>query len=131
MQRCVVFLALAWALTLSLTLAPASAQVQRNFPANALRGAMQITQPPQLLLNGGEARLAAGARIRDENNFLIMSGVLTQRRVLVHYTLDTTGQLLDVWILTPAEAAMQPWPRNLAEVRAWIFDPIGQSWSRP
>ena len=126
MQRCVAicFLLIAW-------VAPVAAQLQRNFPATALRAEMQITLPPQLLLNGRDARLAPGARIRDENNFLTMSGSLADRRLVIHYTLNTEGLLFDVWVLTPAEMAKQPWPRSLEEARTWVFDPIDQSWTKP
>ena len=126
MQRCVAicFLLIAW-------VAPVAAQLQRNFPATALRAEMQITLPPQLLLNGRDARLAPGARIRDENNFLTMSGSLADRRLVIHYTLNNEGLLLDVWVLTPAEMAKQPWPRSLEEARTWVFDPIDQSWTKP
>ena len=126
MQRCVAicFLLIAW-------VAPVTAQLQRNFPATALRAEMQITLPPQLLLNGRDARLAPGARILDENNFLTMSGSLADRRLVIHYTLNTEGLLFDVWVLTPAEMAKQPWPRSLEEARTWVFDPIDQSWAKP
>ncbi len=126
MIRCVTLLAASL-----LAAVPAAAQFARNFPATALRGEMTVLQPPEVLLNGRPARLAPGSRIRDENNLLVMSGALAQRKVLVHYTVDSVGLLLDVWLLTPAERARQPWPATPAQAQAWSFDPIGQSWRRP
>ena len=119
------------AAVLLLATAPAVAQVQRNFPATALRGELRITQPPEVLLNGTPARLAPGARIRDTQNMMVMSGTLAGRPMVVHYTLDTLGLVLDVWVLTEQERARRPWPSTPAQARAWVFNPAAQTWSRP
>ncbi len=111
--------------------APAAAQVQRNFPANALRGTLVVAAPPEVLLNGVPARLAPGARIRDQNNMIAMSGPLAGQKLLVHYTVDPQGALREVWILTPAEAARRPWPETPREAQAWRFDAGAQVWFRP
>ncbi len=115
----------------AVTAMPAAAQAPRNFPASALRGEMTVTQPPEVALNGQSARLAPGARIRGPNNLLVMSGALVGQRVLVHYTRDTVGNLLDVWILTPAELARRPWPATPQQAAAWTFNPDTQVWSTP
>ncbi len=110
---------------------PAQAQLQRNFPANALRGELRITQPPEALLNGVPVRLAPGARIRDTRNMLAMSGALAGRPMVVNYTLDTLGLVLDVWVLTEQERARQPWPSSPAQASTWVFNAAAQTWSRP
>ncbi|MBL8286711.1 MAG: hypothetical protein JNL85_01895 [Rubrivivax sp.] len=116
----------------TLTSLHAAAQAPRSFPAAALRGEIVVVQPPELLLNGQPARLAPGARIRGENNLLIVSGALaTHQRLVVHYTFDREGQLGEVWILTAAERARLPWPATREQAAAWTFDPIGQTWTRP
>jgi hypothetical protein len=125
MIRCVTLAAALIACAL-----PAAAQMQRNFPANALRGELVVLQPPDAQLNGRPARLAPGARIRGDNNLLVVSGTIANQRLWVHYTLDTGGQLLDVWVLTATELA-RPWPISPEQARAWAFDPARQSWSRP
>ena len=124
MLRCVTLVA-------ALAVWPAAAQVQRNFPANALRGELAVVIPPEAQLNGSPARMAPGARIRDQNNMLQVSGVLAGRKQVVNYTRDLNGQLLDIWVLTAVEAARQPWPTSEAQAKAWSFDPIGQTWSKP
>ncbi len=111
--------------------APAAAQVQRVFPQNALRGALVIGDPPEITLNGKPARLAPGARIRNQAGMLEMSGTLTGTRLLVHYTLDPFDLVKDVWILTPEEAAKQPWPTTPQQAQDWLFDPVAQTWTRP
>lgn len=111
--------------------APAFAQDSRPFPADALRGELVVTLPPEVRLNGQPSRLAPGARILDQRNLLQLSGGIVGQRLLVNYTLDSAGQPLTVWILTPAEAARQPWPRTRAEAQSWLFDPAAQAWTRP
>ena len=124
MNRCVIALFLSLAASLP-------AQAQRLFENNALRGELQITAPPEALLNGSPARLAPGARIRNPLNMVQLSGSLLGQKVVVNYTLDGFGLLRDVWILSAEEAARRPWPRTPEEAKAWNFDPTLQRWSKP
>lgn len=103
----------------------------RNFPANALRGTVQVTQPPELLLNGRAARLSPGARIRGANNLLMVSGALVGQPLLVHYTTDALGQLHLVWVLGAEEAARKPWPTSTDQAQRWRFNPSEQRWTPP
>ncbi len=131
MLRC-VFIGLAMvAGLLSSAQAQVQQQVQRNFPAAALRGAITFGQPPEITLNGQAARLAPGARIRGANNLMQMSASLVGQSAVVNYTVEPLGLVLDVWILTPDEAAKNPWPRTAKEAQTWQFDPIAQVWSKP
>ena len=126
MLRCVLLAA-----TIAVCATSVAAQAVRNFPASALRGEIVVTAPPELLLNKSAARLAPGARIRGADNMLVMSGAAVNQRLLVHYTTDLQGQLLEVWILTPAEAARKPWPVTRQEAASWHFSPDAQTWSKP
>lgn len=129
MHRC-VFLLVA-AVVMAATALPVSAQTLRKLPAQALRGELTVTQPPEILLNKKPARLAPGSRIRGADNLLAMSSAIVGQALLVHYTLDVTGNVLDVWVLTPAEAARRPWPSTPQELATWSFNPDMQTWSRP
>lgn len=126
MHRCVTGLVVACALA-----APAAAQVARQFPADALRGQIAFGQPPEALLNGKPVRLAPGARIRGQDNMLVLSASLVGQKGLVHYTVDVNGQLRDLWILRADEIARQPWPTTPQQAAQWSFDPIAQVWTRP
>lgn len=126
MLRCVLLLA-----ALAATALPAAAQLQRNFPATALRGELRLTQPPEALLNSRPARLAPGARLRGADGMLVLTGALVGAPLPVHYTLDTSGLVLDVWVLTPAEAARKPWPVTPEQAQTWRFNPDAQTWTRP
>jgi hypothetical protein len=124
MHRCVIAFVLALAAALP-------AQAQRLFQANALRGELVVIQPPDVLLNGKPAQLAMGARIRNPQNMVQLSGSLLGQRLKVNYTLDPTGAVRDVWILTDAELAKSPWPATPAQAQSWVFDSTMQTWSKP
>ncbi len=115
----------------AILISPVAAQVQRNFPATALRGNLLIGEPPEVTLNGKPARLAPGARIRGQDNMVQMSGALSGSKLLVHYTVDTYGLVKDVWILRPEEAAVRPWPATPEQAQTWAFDPTAQTWTKP
>ena len=123
MQRCVI------ALVIAVT-AALPAHAQRVFQANALRGELIVTQPPEVLLNDKPARLAPGARIRNPQNLIQLSGTLVSQRVTVNYTLDAMGMLRDVWILTDAERSKWPWPATPEQAQSWTFDSTMQTWSK-
>lgn len=126
MIRCVLMAA-----ALAAAATSAAAQANRNFPANALRGEIVVTQPPEILLNKQPARLAPGSRIRGADNLLVMSGAVVGQKLLVHYTLEPGGNVQDVWVLTAGEAARKPWPSSAAQASQWAFNPDTQTWSRP
>jgi len=124
MNRCLVslrppLLALALVAMTALTSAAAMAQgLMRPFPKTALRGLLEVTAPPQVLLNGKPARLSPGARIKGTNNLIVMSGTLVRQQVLVNYVADSQGMLHEVWILTPAEAQQKrPGLETISNIR--------------
>ena len=125
MYRCVVGAAL-----LGATLVAAHAQAVRSFPANALRGQLVVAQPPDVLLNNQPALLSPGSRIRGQDNLLELSGGLVGVKLLVNYTLDPSGNVHNVWILTADEAARQPWPTTTEQAQKWSFDPAAQTWTK-
>ena len=125
MIRC----ALALLAAIAFTGSALAQNVQRSFPASALRGEIAFGQPPEIQLNGVNARLAPGARIRGTNNLLQMSGSLAGTKHTVNYTVDPVGLVLDVWLLSEQESARQPWPRTAKEAQTWGFDPVAQVWT--
>lgn len=76
----------------------------RTFPTNALRGTMHVTQPPELLMDGRSLRFSPGARIKNANNQLVLSGSLVGQSLAVAYVRDPQGQVHEAWILNAAEA---------------------------
>lgn len=98
------------AIALACTTLGSAAQTQiqpltvRPFPATAQRAAMQVLQPPVILLNGQLEQLSPGSRIRGTNNMLVMSGALVGQNLLVNYMREPQGLIHEVWILNEAEA---------------------------
>jgi hypothetical protein len=79
----------------------------RQFPAAARRATLEVTTPPNVLLNGLPERLSPGARIKGPNNLLVLSGYLVGQRLVVNYLRDPQGLVHEVWILNQAEALQQ------------------------
>jgi hypothetical protein len=129
MHRCLLTASVALALVVPV-LACAQMQVQRNFPANALRGELVVTIAPEIKLNGQDARLSPGSRIRGLNQMLVMSGAITGEKLIVNYTVEQYGLVQDVWVLRPEEIT-KLWPKTPLEAATWSFDPIGQTWTKP
>jgi hypothetical protein len=65
---------------------------------------MVVLAPPVIGINGKQARLSVGARIRDANNHFVLSSALLNQKLLVNYVLDNTGMVHEVWILNAEEA---------------------------
>ncbi|MEO8058487.1 MAG: hypothetical protein ABI671_09185 [Burkholderiales bacterium] len=111
--------------------APAAAQMQRNFPATALRGSIVVGNNAELRLNGRAAQFAPGVRIRDQANMIQLTGALVGQKLRVNYTIDISGLVKDVWILRPEEEAMWPWPSTPEQAQTWSFDQGAQVWTKP
>ena len=71
--------------------------------AKAKVGLLRIVAPPEVLLDGKPARLSPGARIRGANNLLVMSAAMVGQDLKVLYTLEPTGLVHEVWIMTMRE----------------------------
>ena len=84
--------------------------------------------PPAVTLNGQSARLAPGARIRSQQNMVELSGALVGSKYLVHYTLDTSGLVKDVWI-RPGQEGLAGFFPNLRWGTVWVPHGVpGLSW---
>ena len=125
MYRCVL------PLTLAVSCLTAQAQTHRFFTPTTLRGELVVTQHPDVLLNGQPARLAPGSRLKGENNLLVQPAGIAGQKFTVHYTVESSGLIMDVWVLNAAELANKPWPRTPAEATSWQFNPGNQTWSKP
>jgi hypothetical protein len=113
MKRCTVSFTTArrsLLVSMGLLAAGLSAHAQglvRNFPEAALRGTMEVGQPPWITLDGVTAQLSPGSRIRGTSNTIVLSGGLVGQKLLVNYLLAPGGLVQEVWILTEGEAALK------------------------
>jgi len=111
MNRCLLRLALACALSFSLAgFAHAQSAQSRIPPINpkSVSGQMVVTAPPEITMDGKPARLSPGSRIHARNNLQILAGALIGQQLTVRYVRDTLGLVHEVWILTEAEIAALP-----------------------
>jgi len=130
MYRCARIAVVALVTTVALSVS-AFAQTHRYFPATALRGELLVLQTPDVILNGKPARLAPGSRVKGDNNLLQQPASLMGQKLVVHYTVDPQGLLMDVWVLNAAELANKTWPRSREEAARLQFEPGTQTWSKP
>ncbi len=76
----------------------------RDFPADATRARFSVIQYPIVKLGKYTMRLAPGAQVRDESNQIIMAPSLSGSYHSL-FTLDRSGEVFRVWILTDDEVA--------------------------
>lgn len=104
----------------------------RVFPNNTLRGELSFGEYPAVTLNGKAVTLTPGSRVRNTENLIVPAASLTGAKWLVHYTVELGGeQVRDIWLLTPEEAAIRPWPTTPEQAASWTFDTTTMTWSRP
>jgi hypothetical protein len=78
---------------------------QRVIPDDAKRGYVRHVGGFVISIDGNEARLAAGAVIRDQKNLIVVPTSLPPAGAWADYTKDASGQVSRVWLLTPQEQA--------------------------
>ena len=90
-------------LLLALIATPVAAQL-RTIPKDARLAEIRHVQANVVELNGRQVQLAAGARIRDTSNRIIMPTALPAG-ALVKFRLNGMGEVHEVWLVTREEAA--------------------------
>jgi hypothetical protein len=63
------------------------------------------TTPPVIAVDGVVDRFSPGARIRDRNNMLVLSGQLAGKTLYTVYRRDAAGLVHEVWLLNYEEYA--------------------------
>ena len=87
------------------------ASAERNFPQQARRGDLKAYYYPSMKIGDNIYRLAAGSRIYNQQNLIIMPASLQVQTAPVMYLLDLSGNLSRIWLLTRDEAMQYPLPR--------------------
>ena len=88
----------------ALVVAAAAVAQVRQIPDFAKRGSIVHIQDAIVEVDGLRMRLSAGAQIRSRDNLFIVPMSLP-RGAPVKYTLDGSGQIHRIWVLTAEEAA--------------------------
>ncbi len=112
-----------WTAPLVATLAFAATAVcaqtmRREVPADVQAARLVITLPPQALLDGQPVRLSPGARIRNTQNLLLLSGNVAGQDLPVLYRRDALGLLSELWLLSEAEYKVLGGSTAQADARA-------------
>ncbi|CAN7711552.1 hypothetical protein LJR289_005843 [Pseudoduganella sp. LjRoot289] len=96
-------------LLLAPLLAPLTALADgRPFPPGTKRGTMTPAWHPAIIIDGKTRTLSPAARIFNQDNTIEMPASLRGRDLVVNYQEDADGLILNVWLLTPEEAAQRP-----------------------
>ena len=85
------------------------ADAARNFPQDAQRGTITEHQYPLYQIDASTYRIAAGGRIIDQHNRIIMPASF-YGKAEVMYRLDNRGELSVIWLLTREESELHPKP---------------------
>jgi hypothetical protein len=116
----------------ALLISTASAQTEepkpniRQFPKDAKRGELVVLTAPDIAMDSKPDRLSPAVRIRDANNNLVLSGTLTNQKLVVNYVRDNIGLVHNVWVLN-AEEIKQKMPGQpegiLSNIRSMFETP--------
>ena len=97
--------------TVMATVLATHACAERVFPEKARRGDLNAYQYPAMKIGDRVYRLAAGSRLYNQQNLIIMPASLQIQTAPVMYILDISGDLSRIWLLTQDEAAQHPLPK--------------------
>ena len=93
-------------LGLSFAASAASAQIEsiRSAPRDVKPAVIAVSATPPIIQVDGKAdRFSPGARIRDRDNRLVLTGTLAGRSVYSVYKRDAAGLVHEVWLLNEEE----------------------------
>lgn len=93
------------ALLLFCAAASAFAQgITRDAPRDVKPAVIAVSAtPPVITVDGQPDRFSPGARIRDINNMMVLSGQLAGKSLYTVYRRDAAGMVHEVWLLTADE----------------------------
>ena len=100
---------LAWAAASAFAQQPAPVSsaaptVVREAPRDVKPAIIAVSAtPPMITVDGTADRLSPGARIRDRNNMLMLSGQLAGKTLYTVYRRDASGMVHEVWLLNQEE----------------------------
>jgi len=80
--------------------------VMRDAPKDVKPAMITVSAtPPIIAVDGKPDRLSPGARVRDRNNMLVLSGALAGKTLYTVYKRDSAGLVHEVWLLNEEEYA--------------------------
>ena len=104
-----LLLACAWAAASAFAqqpppLSPGQPSLRREAPRDVKPAVITVSAtPPIILVDGVADRFSPGARIRDRNNMLVLTGQLAGKTLYTVYRRDAAGMVHEVWLLNQEE----------------------------
>ena len=91
-------------LSLAATAAVAQITTERGAPLGVKPAVIAVSAtPPIIQVDGKDDRFSPGARIRDRQNLLVLTGSLAGKSIYTVYKRDSAGLVHDVWLLNEEE----------------------------
>ncbi|MCD6079325.1 MAG: hypothetical protein K0R89_3269 [Ramlibacter sp.] len=85
-------------------LSPGQPTLVREAPRDVKPAVITVSAtPPVIAVNGVADRFSPGARIRDRNNMLMLTGQLAGKTLYTVYRRDASGMVHEVWLLNYEE----------------------------
>ena len=85
-------------------LSPGQPSLRREAPRDVKPAVITVSAtPPIIAVNGVADRVSPGARIRDRNNMLVLSGQIAGKQMYTVYRRDAAGLVHEVWLLNYEE----------------------------
>ena len=92
------------ALAFAATTVVAQTTTERGAPLNVKPAIIAVSATPPIIQVDGKAdRFSPGARIRDRDNRLVLTGTLAGKSVYTVYKRDAAGLVHEVWLLNAEE----------------------------
>ena len=90
--------------SIPLVTTPSPPSLVREAPKDVKTGIITVSAtPPAIAVDGVADRLSPGARIRDRNNMLVLSGQVAGKQMYTVYRRDAAGLVHEVWLLNYEE----------------------------
>jgi hypothetical protein len=87
-------------------LSPGQPSLRREAPRDVKPAVITVSAtPPIIAVDGVADRFSPGARIRDRNNMLVLTGQLAGKTLYTVYRRDASGMVHEVWLLNQEEYA--------------------------
>src|SRR5690349_23786755 len=87
--------------SIPLVTTPSPPSLVREAPKDVKTGIITVSAtPPAIAVDGVADRLSPGARIRDRNNMLVLSGQVAGKQMYTVYRRDAAGLVHEVWLLS-------------------------------
>ncbi len=91
----------------------------RDFPSGTKRGVLNMSQFPDVLIDGKPRQTLPGTRYYNAENILELPNYLDGKYIIINYLENHFGEIEKIWVLTEEERR-----KELPKVEPWRPKPI-------